>query len=136
MLGVVGRMTVDRESRFRRGGKHELPNESSEAHLAWGPYEELPPGRYAVSFRMKAKGNADASVAPLDVFSFWLSKEGKNGTYALATLRAEDLVRRGQYADYWLDFERGSTGKVEYCVWWPGSWPLSLDRVVVVFRKP
>ena len=36
---------------------------------------------------------------------------------------------------YWLDFEHGNTGKVEYRVWWPGSSPLSLDRVVL-FRKP
>jgi hypothetical protein len=111
-------------------GKHR-----PEVHLAWGPYEELPPGRYAVAFRLKTKGNADAPIARLEVFNFWLSKEGKNGTYAQATLRAEDLVRRGQYADYWLDFEHGNTGKVEYRVWWPGSSPLSLDRVVV-FRKP
>ena len=111
-------------------GKHPR-----ETHLAWGPYEELPPGRYAVAFRLKAEGQGEAPVARLDVFNFWLSQEGKDGTYAQRTLRAKDLAQPGRYADFWLDFEHGRTGKVEYRVWWPGSSPLSLDRVVV-FRKP
>jgi hypothetical protein len=111
-------------------GKHP-----GETHLVWGPYEELPPGRYAVAFRIKAEGQGDAPLARLDVFNFWLSQEGKSGTYAQRTLQAKDLARAGGYADYWLDFEHGRTGKVEYRVWWPGSLPLSLDRVVV-FRKP
>ena len=45
------------------------------------------------------------------------------------------LLCRDSYADYWLDFEHGGTGKVEYRVWWPGDSPLSVDRIVV-FRKP
>ena len=69
------------------------------------------------------------------MFNYWLSKEGKVGTYAQTTLRAENLVRNGEYADDWLDFEHGDIGKVEYRVWWPGSSPLSLDRVVD-FRRP
>jgi hypothetical protein len=111
-------------------GKHRAGT-----HLAWGPYEELPPGRYAVAFRLKSEGQDSAPVATLDVFNFWLSKEGKNGTYAHKTLRAQDLAKPGHYADYWLDFEHGTTGKVEYRVWWHGGSPLSLDRVVV-FRRP
>ena len=88
-----------------------------------------------MAFRLKAEGQGEAPVARLDVFNFWLSQEGKDGTYAQRTLRAKDLAQPGRYADFWLDFEHGRTGKVEYRVWWPGSSPLSLDRVVV-FRKP
>ena len=111
-------------------GKHPR-----ETHLAWGPYEELPPGRYAVAFRLKAERQGEAPVARLDVFNFWLSQEGKDGTYAQRILRPKDRAQSGRYADFWLDFEHGRTGKVEYRVWWPGNSPLSLNRVVV-FRKP
>jgi hypothetical protein len=111
-------------------GKHR-----GETHIVWGPYEELPPGRYSVAFRLKSAGQGNAPVARLDVFNFWSSQEGKDGMYAQRTLLAKDLAKPGRYADYWLDFEHGRTGKVEYRVWWPGRSPLSLDRVVV-FRRP
>ena len=104
-------------------------------HIAWGPYEELPPGRYTTAFRLKVEGQGDAPLAQLDVFNFWLSGEGKAGTYVQRMLRAADVGVPGRYADYWLDFEHGGTGKVEYRVWWPGDSPLSVDRIVV-FRKP
>ncbi len=105
------------------------------AHLAWGPYEELPPGRYAVAFRLKATGRAGTPVARLDVFNYGLSEQGQNGVYAEAMLQAEDLAGSGQYADYWLEFEQAVVGKVEYRVWWPGQLPLSLDRVVVCRKR-
>lgn len=54
-------------------GKH-----AGDTHLAWGPYEELPPGRYAVAFRLKAEGQGEAPIARLDVFNFWLSKEERD----------------------------------------------------------
>jgi hypothetical protein len=111
-------------------GKHP-----GQTHVAWGPYEELPPGRYTAAFRLKVEGQGDAPLARLDVFNFWLSGEGKAGTYAQRTLRAADVGVPGRYADYWLDFEHGRTGKVEYRVWWPGGFPLSVDRIVV-FHRP
>jgi hypothetical protein len=104
-------------------------------HIVWGPYEDLPPGRYTAAFRLKMEGKGEAALARLDAFNFWLSGTGKNGTYAQRTLRAADLAVPGDYADYLLDFEHGGTGKVEYRVWWPGDSPLSVDRIVV-FRKP
>ena len=110
-------------------GKH-----AGRTHVTWGPYEELSPGRYTVAFRLKVEGQRDAPLAQLDVFNFWLSSQGKAGSYAQRTLRAADLAVPGHYADYWLDFEHAGTGKVEYRVWWPGDSPLSVDRIVV-FRK-
>lgn len=130
----TGCAAEDREA-YSAQAWRAIPGEhAGQTHLVWGPYEELPPGRYAVAFRLKAEGQGDAPLAKLDVFNFWLSKEGKDGTYAQRTLRGKDLARPGRYADYWLDFQHGPTGKVEYRVWWPGGSPLSLDRVVV-FRK-
>ena len=96
---------------------------------------DLPPGRYAVAFRLKAEGRGDSPVARLDVFNFWLSQEGKDGTCAQRMLRSTALKSPGHYADYWLDFEHRGAGKVEYRVFWPGDAPLSVDRVVI-FRKP
>ena len=90
---------------------------------------------YKVRVRCATTGDADTPIARLDVFNYWLSKEGKDGTCAQTPLRAENLVRSGEYADYWLDFEHGDIGKVEYRVWWTGRSPLSLDRVVI-FRRP
>ena len=110
-------------------GKHP-----GKTHVAWGPYEDLPPGRYTVAFRLKVEGQGDAPLAQLDVFNFWLAPKGKVATYAQRTLRAAGIAVPGRYADYWLDFEHGGTGKLEYRVWWPGDSPLSVDRIVV-FRK-
>ena len=103
-------------------------------HVAWGPYEELPPGRYKAAFRLKVEGRGDAPLAQLDVFNFSLSQEGKAGTYAQRTLRAADVAVPGRYVEFGFDFEHGTTGKLEYRVWWPGESTLSVDRIVI-FRK-
>ena len=63
----------------------------------------------------------DSPFATLDVFNFWLSKDGKDGTYAQRILRTKDLPKAGRYADYWLDCDHGPTGKVEYRAWRPGG---------------
>jgi hypothetical protein len=128
--GVADPEAHDRVAWQAVPGKHR-----GDTHVAWGPYEELPPGRYAAAFRLKIEPRGEAPLVRLDVFDFRLSQEGKDGTCAQRTLRTGDLKAPGRYADYWLDFEHGRTGKLEYRVWWPGHSPLSLDRVVV-FRKP
>jgi hypothetical protein len=131
----TGAAVDDREAHEREAWQAVPGKHRPATHVVWGPYEELPPGRYAVAFRLKGEGQGEAPVARLDVFNFWLSQEGKDGTYAQRTLRADDLKIPRHYADYWLDFEHRGAGKVEHRVWWPGNLPLSADRVVV-FRKP
>jgi hypothetical protein len=130
----TGAAVDDPEAHDRKAWRAE-PGKHRQGTLVWGPYEELPPGRYAAAFRLKSERQGKAPVARLDVFNFWLSKEGNDGTYAQRTLRGSDWKAPGHYVDFWLDFTHGRTGKVEYRVWWPGNAPLSVDRVIV-FRKP
>jgi hypothetical protein len=131
----TGAATDDPDAHDRKAWQAMPGKHPKGTHIVWGPYEELPPGRYAVFFRLKAEGRGDAPVAKLDVFNFWLARESQDATYAQRTLRASDLSAPGRYTDYRIDFEHGKTGKVEYRVWWPGDSPLSVDRIVV-FRRP
>ncbi len=108
--------------------------DQADTQLAWGPYEELPPGRYAAAFRLKSAGQPGAPVARIDVFNYWMSREGQEGTRAQRTVEVQDLGGPNRYGDVWVEFEHGQIGKLEYRVRWPGQSPLSLDRIVI-FRK-
>ena len=111
-------------------GKHQAGT-----HIVWGPYEELPPGRYTAAFRVKVGQRTDAAVGRLDVFNHWLARQGKQGVRAVRLLRDTDFAAKRRYQDFSLDFERTATGKVEYRVHWTGRTPLSVDRIVVFRRR-
>jgi hypothetical protein len=131
----TGESAADRDAHHGKAWRAVPGRHPTGTHLAWGPYEDLRPGKYAVAFRLKAEAKGDAPVAELDVYNFWLDRDGKEGLRAHRTIRPAEVKNPGQYSEYWLDFEHGRTGKLEYRVWWPGGAPLSLDRVVV-FRRP
>jgi hypothetical protein len=109
--------------------------DEADVYAIWGPYEDLPPGRYTAVFRMKVDRRAGAPVAQLDVFNYWLAKEGKNGTLASAELRGSDFAAAGRFQEFQLDFEHGTTGKTEYRVRWLGEAALAVDRIVILRRE-
>lgn len=121
-LGESNCLVFDRPDasggRVRRSGLA-----ASSGHLAFGPYETLPPGYYQVSFALDLH---DASVdgLALDVTS------GNLGVVArLQDLRQPD---GGTDAVYMLEFMTWEPlNGVEYRVYHPGGEPIELDYVEV-----
>ena len=112
-------------------GKHP-----GKTHSAWGPYEELPPGRYTVAFRLKVEGQGDAPLAQTRRVQL-LARHRRarlqrmpNEHYGPPTSPCRDVTRT-----------TGSISSMVGPVRWniasggPEASPLSVDRIVV-FRKP
>ena len=132
----TGAEASDADAHNRTAWRTDPGKHKAGTHAVWGPYEDLPPGRYTAVFRLKAARRAEAPVARLDVYNHWLGKEGKQGVRAERTLKGTDFAAAGRYQDFALDFDRTATGKVEYRVHWPGSAALAIDRVVVLRIPP
>ena len=128
----TGAEASDADAHNRTAWRTDPGKHKAGTHAVWGPYEDLPPGRYTAVFRLKAARRAEAPVARLDVYNHWLGKEGKQGIRAERTLKGTDFAAAGRYQDIALDFDRTATGKVEYRVHWPGKAAVSVDRVVIL----
>lgn len=101
-------------------------------HVVYGPYAQLPPGRYIVAFRLKLAEEArqDASVGTLEVFAG--GAEGANRVVTARKLSARDFGEPGTYRWVVLEAEwSGPPNRMETRFFWPGEVPVVLDRVAV-----
>jgi len=106
-----------------------------------GPYETPPQGTYAVAFRAKTaevnstgQRSADAPIVELQAFNCDLEKGAGRASRVSRVLREKDFARPGEYQDFWLTFQHGGEGRIEYRVLWNGDTDVWIDRVVVLSK--
>ncbi len=95
------------------------------AHLLYGPYVSLPPGRYQVAVRITAHQRSAGDVATLDVTA-------DQGSTILAerTIRGPDLREPGRYQQFVLEFQsERRLHNVEFRVHARGAPDLRVDRI-------
>jgi hypothetical protein len=98
--------------------------------LLFGPYAQMQPGRYRVTYRLKlAESGLAGRVATIDVFS-----HAAGGTLASADLDAAQFLAPGQYQDFAVNLEiREPLPDVEFRVLHSGLGTLSADGIRVSF---
>lgn len=106
-----------------------------------GPYETPPQGTYAVAFRVKAaevdstgQRSADAPIVELQAFNCDLEKGAGRASRVSRVLREKDFAKPGEYQDFWLTFQHGGEGRIEYRVLWHGDTDVWIGRIVVLSR--
>jgi hypothetical protein len=106
-----------------RPGKDE-PN----SHVVYGPYVTLPPGRYAVAWRLKVVGRRpEGPMAALDIAD--IRDDGR--VYARRTLKGADFAEADRYQWFVLTADVQEQARLEYRVKWQGGGELRADRIVV-----
>lgn len=96
-------------------------------HLVYGPYVSVPPGRYAVAWRLKAVGKlADKPLATIDLYDV----RDKGRFYARRALKGTDFAA-GRYQWFVLTAEVKKQATLEYRVQWHGGAELRVGRIVV-----
>ena len=101
-------------------------------HVVFGPYAEMPPGRYLVAFRMRLAGratDAGARVASLDVFAG--GYDGIAKTLASRDLTADDFAEGWDWFLLEGDWP-GDPSLMETRVWWDGTVRLAIDRIAAL----
>ncbi len=106
------------------------PGQEDDVGLLFGPYAQMQPGRYRVTYRLKlAEPGLAGRVATIDVFS-----HAVGGPLASADLDATQFLVPGQYQDFVVDLEiREPLSAVEYRVLHSGLGTLSADDIQVAF---
>ncbi len=111
-------------------------------HIVFGPYVDVPRGRYLVAFRIRLGPHApDAEALPADtpvvsLDAFAGGYEGTAETCAQRDLRLGDFTGAGGYQWFTLELDwPGSPSLLETRVFWHGKVPVVADRVVA-FRLP
>lgn len=100
-----------------------------EDFLNYGPYEELPAGRYQVYFRLRTNRPGIAKqIGELDVSSFVNHK----GQVILSRkeVTGKDFKGTG-YQDFTLDFSLSAFQRVEFRTWFSGNADLYLEKIVL-----
>lgn len=102
------------------------PAKHRPSYMVFGPYDEYPPGKYLVVYRMKVLETTDKDIATLDAsIGGWLFL-GKR------KLTADDLPE-GKFASVPLpiDVTENHDGRLEFRVNWHGHASLALDSITV-----
>ncbi len=97
---------------------------SRPGHVLFGPYAELPKGKYLALFRVKRLGDGQGAAAVLDA----CVGGGKPQT-GEKRVAVKDLPL-GRYVCVPLIFDHPG-GKFETRVMWPGACPLAIDSIAV-----
>lgn len=96
--------------------------------MAFGPYQEFPPGDYAATFRLKASDYEDrhTPIARIDVTT-------EKGLSILAehTLYAKNFLKDGGYQSFTLTFSLTKTQELELRVWFFAEATAWLDRITL-----
>lgn len=95
------------------------------AGVIHGPYVSLPPGRYEVAFRMKARERTPEDVARIDV-------SANRGETILTerTIRGRDFREAGRYEEFTLTVRSEETiENVEFRAYLQGGKQLWIDRI-------
>ena len=104
--------------------------QAGDVGLVFGPYVQMQPGRYRVTYRLKlAESGLAGRVATIDIFS-----HDVGGPLAGTDLDAAQFVVPGQYQDFVVDLEiREPLLHVEYRVLHSGLGTLAADVVQVTY---
>ncbi len=98
-------------------------------YLNYGPYVELPPGRYQVYFELRSdQAGRDLPVARLEVATYVAHEE--QVVLRQRQLTGRDFSGRG-YQAFTLDFSLDRLQKMEFRTWYSGFGTLWLEKVVV-----
>ncbi len=97
--------------------------------LNYGPYEELPAGRYQVYFRLRTnKPGSLKQIARLDVSTF--VNHEQQLILSQKEIRGKDFAGTG-YQDFTLDFTLSAFRRVEFRTWFFGNADLSIEKIVL-----
>ncbi len=97
--------------------------------LNYGPYEELPAGRYQVYFRLRTnKPGISRQIARLDVSTF--VNHEQQVILSQKEIRGKDFKRTG-YQDFTLNFTLPEFRRVEFRTWFSGNADLFLEKIVL-----
>lgn len=107
-------------------------NNDEATALSFGPYVQMQPGRYHVTYRLKLQENhLIGQIATVDVFSY-----EAGGVLTAQSLDATQFSP-GQYQDFDLDLQLTvPLGSVEFRVLQTGPGTLLLDTIHVAFLGP
>ncbi|MGH7266413.1 MAG: DUF2079 domain-containing protein [Candidatus Rokuibacteriota bacterium] len=123
MLGWNARTVLD----FAAGNKLArffAPTRAPHA-VVWGPYLRLPPGRYEVAFRLKARARVPDGVARLEV-----TTDMGNRVLAERTVRGTDFRHANTYEEFRLGVQTGEAlANVEFRVHFRGGRGMWIDRI-------
>jgi len=113
----IGHAALDAEA--QNDWAWEVGRRERDNFAIYGPYLNLPPGRYRVSFRVKAEGLNPANTVALEVTE-------QQGRAILAKLTLDQPTRGYE----WLDLNATITGQgVEFRCWKSGAGNLRLDTI-------
>ncbi len=97
--------------------------------LNYGPYVELPPGRYQVYFELRSnQAGRDIPVARLEVASY--VGHARQKILSRRQIRGTDFSGPG-YQAFTLDFSLDRLQRMEFRTWYEGNGILRLEKVVV-----
>jgi len=97
--------------------------------LSYGPYEELPAGRYQVYFRLRADNKGtNRAIARVDVSTYVNHEEQVVLTQREIT--SQDF-QGTEYQDFTLDFSLPEFRRVEFRTWFHGNADLRLEKIVL-----
>ena len=123
----VGRVVEDGNASWGQA-MYAHPAEDDEGSLCYGPYVDVPEGRYRALFRLKAgNGDGDRPVAVIDV----AADAGKT-ILARKEITGHDFAAPGQYQVFALDFENPLTQALEFRVYFTGAAELWVDHIEVL----
>jgi len=99
--------------------------------MVWGPYVDLVPGRYFVTFRLKAAGVSEGEVATLDV------SRDSGQVIVQETINVLDFFAGGelqhQWHDFTLTFDLSQPAQdVEFRIYFEGNAHLEVDQIQMV----
>jgi len=102
------------------------PTTDKPSYIVFGPYDEYPPGKYLIVYRMKLLETTDKDIATLD------ASIGGRIFLGSRKLTADDLPE-GKFASVPLviDVTEGQQGRLEFRVNWHGNASLALDSITV-----
>jgi hypothetical protein len=97
--------------------------------LNYGPYEELPAGRYQVYFRLRTNNpGSPKQIARLDVSTFVNHKH--QVILSQKEITGKEFTGKG-YQDFSLEFTLPEFRRVEFRTWFSGNADLYLEKIVL-----
>ena len=122
--GVVADPTASGKEALRISPADNLYN----ATVVWGPYDELGPGKYRVSFVMRAEG-ASSSSKPVVKVEVSAAPAGTTPPKTITSKVYAGMAMSPSYRDYTLDFQLTTKSACEFKVTYLGSAVLYADQI-------
>ncbi len=107
-----GSNVVDSDTREGMARVSVAQAEGRSGYLVFGPHVPLSPGKYRVTYKLRAETKSDQLLAKIDV----CAREG-NKVLVEKELKGSDFNQAAQYQEFLLEFELDQVEKVEFRVW-------------------